>query len=248
MYHYLDARWLLAAVVAVALAAPAHADPIGPNLVSNGDFEQVTMPGGPSQMNTTNVSNWTTTGYNFLYFPGSQATGSYTPQFNGNVALWSPGNGAANGFTNSPTGGNFVGADGAFESAPISQTLQNLHIGDNYAVTFSWAAAQQYNFSGATTEAWQVSLGGQSQTTTAFQLANHGFSGWMQQTFTFTASATSEVLSFLALGSPAGEPPFSLLDGVSAFDVPEPAAWAVLAAGMAGLAMMRRRGRNGCAA
>jgi hypothetical protein len=37
----------------------------------------------------------------------------------------------------------------------------------------------------------------------------------MQQYFTYTATSTSEVLSFLAAGTPTqSQPPFDLLDGV----------------------------------
>jgi len=51
---------------------------------------------------------------------------------------------------------------------------------------------------------------------------NHGFSGWTQQTLTFTATSTTEVLSFLAVGDVA-VPPFLLLDGVTVDEyTPEP--------------------------
>jgi hypothetical protein len=54
--------------------------------------------------------------------------------------------------------------------------------------------------------------------------ADHGFSGWMHQTFNFTAASTSSTLNFLSIGTPTGVPPFELLDGVSVYDtsVPEP--------------------------
>jgi PEP-CTERM motif len=52
--------------------------------------------------------------------------------------------------------------------------------------------------------------------------ASHGFTGWTYQTLDFTADNTSDVLSFLAVGTPNGVPPFSLLDGVSVNAIPEP--------------------------
>ncbi len=59
----------------------------------------------------------------------------------------------------------------------------------------------------------------------------------------FTASGASDLLSFLAVGTPTGEPPFSLLDGVDA-EVPEPSS-VLLIAGVAvvaaGLRKLRRR-------
>jgi hypothetical protein len=45
----------------------------------------------------------------------------------------------------------------------------------------------------------------------------------MHQTFTYTATSSSEVLSFLATeGSPFGGPPLVLLDGVTLTPTPEP--------------------------
>ena len=207
----------------------------GPNLVINGDFEQTSMQNSqgaftPDEMNTSNVTGWSTSGYNFIFGANTAATvgsyGSYgqTYLYDGSAVS----GGAVLG--QSPTGGNFVGADGAFQVGAITQTLSGLTKGTDYAVSFSWAGAQQSGFTGATTEQWQVSLGNQTQSTQAVPNANHGFTGWMQQTFVFEATTASEVLSFLAVGTPNGEPPFSLLDGVSATDVPEPASLAMLAA------------------
>ena len=62
-----------------------------------------------------------------------------------------------------------------------------------------------------------------------------GFSGWMQETMTFTATSTSETLSSLAIGTPSGQPPFALLDGVTLSDVPEPASWGLMVSGLVGL-------------
>jgi hypothetical protein len=49
-------------------------------------------------------------------------------------------------------------------------------------------------------------------------------SPWQKQTLTFTADAASDTLSFLAVGTPSGRPPFSLLAGltVTPTSVPEP--------------------------
>jgi hypothetical protein len=54
------------------------------------------------------------------------------------------------------------------------------------------------------------------------------------QTMNFTADNTSDLLSFFAVGTPNGEPPFVLLDGVSLnADTPEPAdaRWIVVRSG-----------------
>jgi hypothetical protein len=78
------------------------------------------------------------------------------------------------------------------------------------------------------------------------------FSGWMTQSFTFTADNTSDVLSFLALGGPgASQPPFALLDGVSlTAAVPEPITWSLMltGVGLLGGALRHRRERTPAAA
>lgn len=52
-------------------------------------------------------------------------------------------------------------------------------------------------------------------------------------------------LSFLAVGTPAGVPPFSLLDGVSMVAVPEPQTWGMLGLGLGlvGFAARRRKAK-----
>ena len=58
----------------------------------------------------------------------------------------------------------------------------------------------------------------------------------MTANFTFTANSSTELLSFLAVGTPAANlPPFALLDGVSLTAVPEPSTWALMLVGFSGL-------------
>jgi hypothetical protein len=241
---------LVSAASLAALSAPAFAA----NLVLNGGFETNTG-NGEVDFNST-VADWTVPGaasskYTFVWNAASGislsgttadttgATGSL-----GNVRLWGPGGLAFNGLTLSPNGGAFIGADGAFQDEPIQQTITGLVAGARYAVTFDWAAAQQFGFSGVTSSGWDVSLGGQTLDTGNLGIGNHGFSGWQQTTLDFIATGSSETLSFLSTGTGgAAEPPFSLLDGVSLTSVPEPSTWAMMLVGfgLLGYAGFRRR-------
>lgn len=235
--------WVLVGLLALGIAgasAPAH---VGTNLVVNGDFEQTTLPTS-SQMLSNNVTGWSTSGYNFLYLPGTaDQGGAQTIQYGCCTKLWGPGDGSNNGFTaTSPTGGNFIGADGAYEVGAITQTVMGLTIGTNYTLSFWWAAGQQQGFTGATTEAWNVSFGTQNYSTATVTTPNMGFTPWRLEMVAFQASTASQVLSFRAAGTPAGQPPFSLLDGISVVaGVGEPASGAVVLAGMAVLWAARRR-------
>jgi hypothetical protein len=131
--------------------------------------------------------------------------------------------------------------DGDFNQASVSQLVSGLTIGNKYEVSFYWAAAQQAGFDGDTTEHVDVTLGAETYSTSTFNLPNHGFSGWMYETITFTASNTSDILTFLAQGTPVGQPPFVLLDGVTmdVAAVPEPSAF-MLGAVAIGVFTLRR--------
>ena len=201
-------------------------------LILNGDFELTTGAASGELGYNTNVTGWTTSGYNFLFTPGQADSTGTTGQY-GNLKLWGPGDGSINGLpATSPTGGNYVAADGAFQVSPLSQTVDGLLPGERYAVGFWWGGAQQYTFNGATTEKWTVTLGSESYSTSVIADANHGFTGWQYQTFTFLATASTETLSFLATGTPNGTPPFSLLDGVTLTETPEPGTWVAVLAGI----------------
>jgi len=230
------------AVLAMFLALTISAQ--AANLVSNGSFELTSAGAGQLGYNTT-ATNWTSTGgYNFIFAYGTADSTGSNGQY-GNVQLWGPHNGSNNGMpSGSPDGGNFIAADGGFQVEPIQQTIHGLTMGNKYSLSFWWAGAQQYGYTGATTEQWQVSLGGDTQFTQVLNNQSHGFTGWQLQTFTFTADNTSDVLSFLAIGTPSGVPPFVLLDGVTMYDMgqtPEPGTLALSLAGLGGLGAFRWR-------
>lgn len=241
----------------VALSGIGYAD----NLVKNGDFEQ---NGGVGQISggVSYATDWTsgtptdaTYAFNFVLDSNADSSGFpsvNTPNVGSNIYLWGPntpagkGGSVANGFTGSPTGGYFMGMDGGYATAPISQDISGLTIGTQYQLDFDWAASQFTDAIGATTQSIKVGFGSDQAQTTPFSLPSQGFSGWMHFTTIFTAKDTTETLSFLAVGSPA-LPPFTLLDGVSLTahnsQVPEPSTFALMGLGVIGVAVraIRRR-------
>src|ERR1700722_7253169 len=231
-----------AAGMLLILAWPLRAST---NYLQNGSFELSTNGTGELTFNTV-ATDWTSLsdgaghdGYNFLYASGVASTTGATGA-SGNVKLWGPGDGSANGLpASSPDGGNFIAADGAFEIGAIQQTLA-LTVGQEYTLGYWWAGAQQSGFSGITTEGWDVSVGTLTQNSPILTDPSEGFTGWQYQTFTFIANSANPVLSFLAVGTPAGEPPFSLLDGVSIYATPEPASCALIGLGLLAFPMARK--------
>jgi hypothetical protein len=246
---------LLTLVSAASLAALSASAFAGTNLVSNGDF---TINGGNGEVSfNTTVADWTVPGttaqkYVFVWNAGAGVSGTTADTTgangsDGNVRLWGPGNPfnpSANGLKLSPDGGAFIGADGDFQDEPIQQTISGLVAGHEYAVSFDWAAAQQFGFRGPTTSGWDVSLGADTQSTGDLGIGSRGFSGWQSSTFDFFATGPSETLKFLATGTGgAALPPFALLDSVSLTAVPEPSTWAMMVVGfgLLGYAGFRRR-------
>ena len=266
MYIHTKPLGRVAAVaIAVFFAQPAFA-----NLVTNGDFSSytpLTVSGvaangfelDSASGTSTSLTGWTSVGYNFLFTPttnntgttisGTAHPGSYSPQYTNYLSVYDSTNGGVSnswngqgpvtpGYTNGP---NFVGGDGAYQVGALSQTVSGLIVGARYLLSFNWAAAQQTGFTGLTTEKWGVTLGTQSFSTAIASNPSQGFTGWMFQTFTFTATANSEVLSFLSAGTPSGQPPFALLANVGLNAVPEPASATLWLAGLLGLGIAKRR-------
>lgn len=223
----------------------------------------------PASGATLVVTNWSTGGYNFVFNAsnvdqGTQANGANAGQPNqapgqfnnsagyGTTFMWGKNNGGKSTWVAPPSGGNFIAADGAYEVGAITQTITGLTVGKVYVLKFYYGAAQQQGtFTQATTEQWTVSMGtgnvaGNFKTPT-INLASESFSGWFQATMYFTAGATTETLSFLASGTPDGEPPFALLAGVDLEAVPDYSSWLIFA-GFGSLCMVfetkRRRRRR----
>jgi hypothetical protein len=151
------------------------------------------------------------------------------------------------GWTFSPNGGNFVLIDGDPGYAGILSQQVSVTGGQFYEVSFDQAASQFMHYNGPTTEQWEVCLGAQCEFSALMNNASHGFVPWESQTLTFTAATTgNETLSFLAVGTPGGEPPVVLLDGVSmekagTGSTPEPGTLTLMIGGLGGLGVFRSR-------
>src|ERR1700749_491119 len=101
----------IAAVVGVALTFAGTAAK-ATNLVNDGSFEALSGGIGQLGYNGTSLTGWTNghdssgnLGYNFVYSSGSADTTGANGD-SGNVKLWGPGDGSANGLpATSPDGG-----------------------------------------------------------------------------------------------------------------------------------------------
>ena len=257
-----------AAFAAAAFLAGAPGAQAVTNLVTNGNFQSFTASspaGANSQLNNgsssgnahgADLAGWASAGYAFDFTQGSVAytSGASCYESCGNLTLWGPTNNGVSSstsgtsspgnttFTAVPGGSNFLAVDPVYQTPDtLSQTVTGLQSGGEYTLTFYYAGAEQYGFSGATTEGFNVALGGSTRSTATISNAAHGYTPWVQATFTFFATSASQVLSFTATGGPAGgDPPIALLADVSLTYAPEPATWAVMMAGLGGLMLAGR--------
>jgi hypothetical protein len=242
----------------LALAALSGTAKANINLITNGGFESTSgITTSNEILNCSTLVGWCSSDsgsgrYNYVYFPGyvtpSDPNGAYTNQDPGQdqcgaagyVCLWGPSNGPT--FPVSPNGGNFVAldADPAYRNA-LTQSVSGLTVGTTYNLSFDWGGAQYTTRTGPTTEQLIVSLGSQTLNTSVIDNASQSFTGWQPDTMTFTATNTTELLSFLANGTPGNAPPVVVLDGVSMSATPEPSYWAVMVLGLGLLFVAARK-------
>ena len=244
-----------AALALLAIVTPAKA-----NLVVNGSFETTGLTasgqvffnnaadaacgaGGVGDVcgwTATTITNNTTTSVplGFLYFSG-HAKDTLGDQFGATDFKLAQ---APTYPASSPDGGNFLAIDAApgdthgntNYQGSFGQTINGLTIGAKYALSFYQAAGQQNGFTGATTDWWSVTFGTQTLLSTVMSNPSQSFQPWNKQQMIFTASATSQVLTFLSQGTGAGLPPFIFLDGVS-LTTPEPSTLVYAVMGFLGL-------------
>jgi len=218
--------------VAFGLAQTAHASLVVDGGFESGSYGQLNN-GGKADVDYSqgtlggSLTYWNSSGFNFLFNAANAATGVDSQYGAADVSL-SP------TITASPDGGNFVALDADWNQGPISQQITGLTSGGQYTLSFYMALAQQYGspnaFNGPNSAYITASLGSQSQTTPTLYIPGTAPSGWVQESLSFTATGSSELLSFLAGSPDGGEPPFILLDGVSLTAVPEPTT--IIAAGL----------------
>jgi hypothetical protein len=264
----------LTAVAALVLAMGLGSAASAANLITNGNFDSVSsavaaLQGtgfsgaeiGDDYKYHQALTGWTSgigagSAFNLYYFgDGTQKTLEADTQYG---ELGQHANANYTPCTLAGCGGAFMILDGdpGF-SGTLSQSVSGLTIGQTYDLSFDWAAGELADRTGFDTDQLTGSITGAGTVNFATALYTNtagagqpgSFSGWSKVDVTFKADATTEVISFLSVGTPAANlPPVSFLDGVSLTSVPEPAAWGLMLLGFTGLGAAVRRRRRPAAA
>ena len=205
------------AIVAAGLAL-AGTSALAVNLVTNGSFESDTISGtyAPNFEYETSITGWT------VSHPGSVG-----------IVLFNKANYGA--FSGAGTG--YQGSDGTQAiqlergEHSISQTLNDLVVGQQYLLSFDYAS-----YLSPPNASFTYTVNGVTNTLTG------AYPGWQTQSLVFTAAFASTVLTFAStsLASPNSYPH---LDNVSVTAVPEPSAMVMMLAGMLAVGFVAARRR-----
>ncbi len=234
--------WLLALPLALGFAAGGAS---AANLVQNGDFNS---PGAASaqllSFGSTFVTNWLNEDQYTGYIPmGQSADQTWQCCLLGSAG---PGYGVDNGLVGPPSGNASLVIDGTNGFGPgggygyVSQSISGLVAGQTYVLSFWQAGSQEYSVGGDTVQMFDVSLGDQTWTSPAMNVPSQGFAPWAEVSATFTWDGVGDTLQFMSVGT--GDPAFAMLADVSLTTgaVPEPATWAMIVAGFAGIGFAAR--------
>jgi hypothetical protein len=209
------------------------------SIIVNGNFSQTTPPNPTTGFRLVDGSGQLT-GWTFAGAIGCLVVPSTTNSCGpGNNSLWT--------WQTPPDGSNFVAldSDAMYVPGSISQTVAGLTVGGTYTLSFIQASGQFQPLNGPTTEDWLVTFGSQTQTSALMTTPSEGFTGWFNQSMTFTATSATEVLTFLAQGTPIGAPPTDLIADISfggpPTSTPEPTTYVSVLVGLGGLIALRGR-------
>jgi len=173
-------------LLAVASITFAFGSPLArANLVTNGDFNAVVLGSPFFTSNPADIPGWTHTGTV------------------GDGLLWAVGYSDGGGsVTVGPPGDNqFVTMGGGFTAtgtAGWTQTASGLTIGDQYLLQFYIADEGVPPLESPGTQTMTASVTSSGVTSNTYTVAGTGnyWKNWVQESFTFTAGATSAVLDF----------------------------------------------------
>ena len=214
-----------AMLLASAVSLPAQAI----NLVTNGGF----VPNTTIQSSNASKSYRIPSTTNQSAIPGWRLTGNAYTVLTPDAADISVSGGGVFGLYTSP-GQKVASADGSgwiiqmdgdpTLNANLSQTLTGLTQGQEYIVGFYQAGGyvnQPSSYNQPTRNQFRVTFGSTTKTGALMNMAfGEVVEPWSYQQLTFTASSSSQLLSFVNVGGPLGQPPIALLSGVSVQAVP----------------------------
>lgn len=150
------------------------------------------------------------------------------------------------GFTPSPDGADYFGIQdldaftSRFNVEGITQNVAGLQVGQTYQLRF-YSMSNHTNQNANARQQWRVSFGGETQFSQ--QTFSSATANWVQSTLNFTATATTQALTFVAEFLPGSYPEILNIDGIvlTAATVPEPdVAW-LLSSGLLAMGFLARR-------